>query len=114
MRELESVSLRLEDAEALIDEVTEIAYDKAVDRRQTMPFANIKQNDPADRIENHLPVVGAPLLFLRVRQFKSKGFQRLFLFRLHLAITVHIVENVSLMDMGLWRRTTISSRSRRN
>ena len=29
--ELESVSLRLEDAEALIDEVTEIAYDKAVE-----------------------------------------------------------------------------------
>ena len=30
-QELESVSLRLEDAEALIDEVTEIAYDKAVE-----------------------------------------------------------------------------------
>ena len=30
-RELESVSLRLKDAEALIDEVTEIAYDKAVE-----------------------------------------------------------------------------------
>ena len=28
---LEAVSLRLEDAEALIDEVTEIAYDKAVE-----------------------------------------------------------------------------------
>lgn len=30
-QELEDVSLRLEDAEALIDEVTEIAYDKAVE-----------------------------------------------------------------------------------
>ena len=30
-QELQSVSLRLEDAEALIDEVTEIAYDKAVE-----------------------------------------------------------------------------------
>jgi hypothetical protein len=65
-----------------------------------MPFANIKQNAPADRIENHLSVVGAPLLFLRVRQFKSKGLQSLFLLRLHLAITVHIVEHVPLMDMG--------------
>lgn len=38
--------------------------------RQAMPFTNIKQNDPAYRIENHLPVVGAPQFFLRVRQFK--------------------------------------------
>ena len=67
---------------------------------QPMPFRDVKQDRPADRIESLFPVVMPAFWLIRVRERDAQFLQRLLLLGTQFPVAVLAVKHMTLMDVG--------------